>query len=165
MSSKRTGREEKLIARWLENYGNRHMTLVLCGHLFGGRYGETLLRLCSFTVDRDIVILIFSEEERLEVLQPRGIEIIPHDDSDLRPPPASSGAELVIHQCSRFQFSWFSYGRKHLAENLCLIIGEKRAKSVTTYEEVLAWDRTRRPKRRTRHSQMVKLVAEPLGRT
>ena len=156
--------QQSLVEQWVNRYRGRDLTLEMCGYIFGGRYGETFLRIRDYRLTPDTIVLVFSRDERLEVFRPQSVELVPkappYNLIEKRP----NDTALVIRRCQKLRFTWYSYGEDPTDENLCEHVYEQPADSEeVVHRERLSWRRRKHPtiETRTNVDEMLRLSPEP----
>ena len=95
----------KKIEKWLSGNRNKQFNIVVGGHIFGGRYGESPQTPKSFEITDEGLSINFNTTEKLTIKKPRII--------------IAFFSNIYILSANEVIFGWHCYGREQIPENWC----------------------------------------------
>jgi len=94
------------VGEWFAKRSRRRVDIVLAGHVFGGRRGESPQEVRDFSWDGTTLFIRFGTTEELEVLEPHNVYIGSHED-------------LTTTDATRVRWAWHYYGRPQTSDSRC----------------------------------------------
>ena len=95
----------KKIEKWVSANRNKKFNVVIGGHIFGGRYGESPQTPESFDITEEGLSICFNTTERLTIKKPRII--------------IAFFGNIYILFADEVIFGWHCYGREQIPEKWC----------------------------------------------